>query len=184
MNDRTVHAGRFTEDALPHLDAAYCLARWLTDNAADAEDIVQEAYSRAFRSFDGLHRGDARSSLLAIVRNASHRWLRKNGARQPAIEFDKASPPGPGAADPEPLMLEKADGQLVEQAIRALPVRLREVLVLRELQGLTYQEIADVTGVPTETVMSSLSCARDRFRRVLSAQLSRQATNAAVGGRS
>jgi RNA polymerase sigma-70 factor (ECF subfamily) len=181
MNQRAVHIGKFTEEILPHLDSAYNLARWLTRNAADADDIVQEAYLRAFRSFDGFQSGNARAWLLTIVRNTSYRWLRKNRAQQPAIEFDETIHNGPEAADPETLMLQNADSQVVEQAIRALPARFREVLVLRELEGLTYKEIADVVGVPIGTVMSSLSRARDRFRHFVSGELSRtQTRNAAV----
>jgi RNA polymerase sigma-70 factor (ECF subfamily) len=179
MNER-VHVGSFTEELLPHLDSAYNLARWLTHNAADADDIVQEAYLRAFRYFKGFRGGDARAWLLTIVRNASYRWLRKNRARQPAIEFDEAIHTVPAATDPETLILQNADSQLVEQAIRTLPAHLREVLVLRELEGLTYREIADVVGVPIGTVMSSLSRARDRFRHLVSEELSRT-RNAAVG---
>jgi RNA polymerase sigma-70 factor (ECF subfamily) len=181
MNER-VHVGSFTEEVLPHLDSAYNLARWLTHNAADADDIVQEAYLRAFRYFDGFRGGDARAWLLTIVRNAAYRWLRKNRSQQPATEFDEAIHTVPAPTDPETLILQHADSQLAEQAIRALPARLREVLILRELEGLTYREIADVVGVPIGTVMSSLSRARDRFRHLVSEQLSRtQTKHAGVG---
>jgi RNA polymerase sigma-70 factor (ECF subfamily) len=182
MNERAIHIGSFTEEVLPHLDAAYNLARWLTRNAADADDIVQEAYLRAFRYFDGFQGGNARAWLLTIVRNTSYAWLRKNRAQQPDAEFDEAIHNGPEAADPETLMLQKADCQLVEQAIRALPEHFREVLVLRELEGLTYKQIADVVGVPIGTVMSSLSRARDRFRNLVSEEFSRTPTRSAAVG--
>ena len=179
MNERAVHDGSFAEEVLPHLDSAYNLARWLTHNAADADDIVQEAYLSAFRYFDGFQGGDARAWLLTIVRNASYRWLRKNRFHQPATEFDEAIHAVPAATDPETLILQHADSQLVEQAIRALPARFREVLILRELEGLSYREIADVVGVPIGTVMSSLSRARDRFRHLVSEELSRTRTGTA-----
>jgi RNA polymerase sigma-70 factor (ECF subfamily) len=172
MNEKAIHVGTFAEEVLPHLDSAYNLARWLTRNAADAEDIVQEAHLAAFRYFDGFRGGDARAWLLAIVRNASYRWLRKNRVRQAATEFDEAIHTGPGAADPETLMLRQDERERVERAIRALPARFREVLVLRELEGLPYKAIADVTGVPIGTVMSRLSRARDRCRQLISVELS------------
>jgi len=168
MNKGPVTAGSFTEEVLPHLDSAYNLARWLVRNVDDADDIVQEAYLRAFRYFDGFHGGDARAWLLKIVRNTAYQWLKKNRSQQPVTEFDEAIHSGPGASDPEALLLQDADSQLVEQAFGALPDRFREVLVLREFEGLSYKEIADVVGVPIGTVMSSLSRARDRFRQAVS----------------
>jgi RNA polymerase sigma-70 factor (ECF subfamily) len=167
-------AERFAEEILPHLDAAYNLARWLVRNGDDADDIVQEAYLRAFRHFDGFRGGDARAWLLRIVRNTSYRWLRKNRAQEPATEFDESIHSGGlETTNPETLMLRNADGQLVERALTGLPVSFREMLVLRELQGLTYREIADVVGVPPGTVMSRLSRARNRFRHAVSDELSR-----------
>ena len=166
--------GRFAEEILPHLDAAYNLARWLVRNSDDAEDIVQDACVRAFRYFDGFYGGNARAWLLRIVRNASYLWLQKNRVHQLAAEFDESIHSGEfESANPETLMLENADSELVERALRALPVRFREMLVLRELQDLTYKEIAEVVGVPIGTVMSSLSRARDRFRHAVSEELSR-----------
>jgi len=166
MNERAIHAGRFAEEVLPHLDSAYNLARWLTRNAADADDIVQEACLRAFRYFDGFECGNARAWLLSIVRNTSYRWLRKR-AGQLATEFDEAIHSAPTVMDPEALMLQNANGQLVARTIKALPARFREVLILRELEGLTYKEIAEVVGVPVGTVMSRLSRARDGFRHLI-----------------
>jgi RNA polymerase sigma-70 factor, ECF subfamily len=156
----------FAEEMLRHLDAAYNLARWLVRNGDDAEDIVQDAYLRAFRYSTGFRGGDARAWLLRIVRNTSYAWLQKNRARQPATEFDEGIHGADGATDPETLMLQSADSQLVERTIRALPARSREILVLRELQGLTYKEISEVVGVPIGTVMSSLSRARAQFRQL------------------
>ena len=163
MNERSVQGDSFAEVVLPHLDSAYNLARWLAKNGDDAEDIVQEALTRALQYFDGFHGGDARAWLLRIVRNTSYRWLQKNRARQP-VEFNEAIHAIPEGVNPETLMLQNADGQLVEQAMNALPDQFREVLVLRELQGLTYKEISDVVGVPIGTVMSRLSRARGRIR--------------------
>lgn len=172
MNERSVRVGNFAEEVLPHLDSAFNLARWLVRNADDADDIVQDACLRAFRYFAGFQGGDARAWLLKIVRNTSYQWLQKNRAQQPAAEFDEAIHSGSGTTDPEALMLQDADSQMVERALNALPTRSREVLVLRELEGLAYKEIADVIGVPIGTVMSSLSRARDRFRRAMVERLS------------
>ncbi len=155
----------FTEEILPHLDAAYNLARWLVRNSDDAEDIVQEAYLRAFRYFAGFHGGDARAWLLRIVRNTSYRWLQKTRAYDPVVLFDEeVHTSGMEPSNPEQLLLQNADGELVEKAMNELPVRFREILVLRELEGLSYKEIADVMCVPLGTVMSTLSRARARFR--------------------
>jgi RNA polymerase sigma-70 factor, ECF subfamily len=155
----------FADVILPHLDAAYNLARWLVRNSDDAEDIVQEACLRAFRYFAGFHGGDARAWLLRIVRNTSYRWLQKTRAYEPAVLFDEeVHTSGIEPSNPEQLLLQNADGRLVERAMNELPVRFREILVLRELEGLSYKEIADVMCVPLGTVMSTLSRARARFR--------------------
>jgi RNA polymerase sigma factor (sigma-70 family) len=155
----------FADVILPHLDAAYNLARWLVRNSDDAEDIVQEACLRAFRYFAGFHGGDARAWLLRIVRNTSYRWLQKTRAYEPAVLFDEEiHTSGIEPSNAEQLLLQNADGRLVEKAMNELPVRFREILVLRELEGLSYKEIADVMCVPLGTVMSTLSRARARFR--------------------
>jgi RNA polymerase sigma-70 factor, ECF subfamily len=155
----------FADVILPHLDAAYNLARWLVRNSDDAEDIVQEACLRAFRYFAGFHGGDARAWLLRIVRNTSYRWLQKTRAYEPAVLFDEEiHTSGIEPSNAEQLLLQNADGRLVEKAMNELPVRFREILVLRELEGLSYKEIADVMCVPIGTVMSTLSRARARFR--------------------
>jgi len=165
--------GSFADEMLPHLDAAYNLARWLLRNSPDAEDVVHEAYVRALRYFAGFRGGDRRAWLLTIVRNTSYGWLKKNQPRQLATEFDESIHSGPPAANPETLMLQNADSKLVERVLTALPVRFREILVLRELEGLTYKEIAGVVGVPIGTVMSSLSRARDRFRQAFNEEVAR-----------
>jgi RNA polymerase sigma-70 factor, ECF subfamily len=157
--------GGLTELLLPHLNAAYNLARWLVRSGEDAEDVVQEAYLRAHQYADGFRGGDARAWLLTIVRNTSYGWLRKTRAYEPAVQFDEEiHSSGTEAATPEQLLLQNADRRLVEKALGQLPIRFREILVLRELEGLSYKEIADVMGVPMGTVMSRLSRARDRFR--------------------
>jgi RNA polymerase sigma-70 factor, ECF subfamily len=157
--------GGLAELLLPHLDAAYNLARWLVRNGEDAEDVVQEAFLRALQYSSGFRGGNARAWLLTIVRNTSYAWLRKTRAYEPAAQFDEEIHSiGVGTSNPEQLLLQNADGRVVEQALSELPVRFREILVLRELEGLSYKEIGDVMSVPIGTVMSTLSRARDRFR--------------------
>jgi RNA polymerase sigma-70 factor, ECF subfamily len=158
----------FEQAVLPHLDAAYNLARWLTRNERDAEDVVQESYLRAFRFFAGFRGGDARAWLMRIVRNTCYTWLHANRPLQEATEFDETvfSPDSP-SPNPEEAVLRNDRGALVRKALEALPANFREVLILRELEGLSYKEIADITGMPAGTVMSSLSRARDRLRQVL-----------------
>jgi len=166
---------RFEQVVLPHFDAAYNLARWLTRSDPDAQDVVQEAYLRALRFFDGFRGGDPRAWLLSIVRNACYDWLRKNQAFDAATEFDEEIHSGEsGAASPEALLLQRADSHLLQRALEELPVKFREVLVLRELEGLSYKEIADVAGIPLGTVMSSLARARQRLRQTLTAALSKE----------
>lgn len=158
--------GGLPEVLLSHLDSAYNLARWLVRNSDDADDVVQEAYLRAFQYADGFRGGDARAWLFTIVRNSAYTWLRKTRAFEPVTQFDEqATTIGVETPNPEQLLLQKADGRLVEQAMSQLPVRFREILILRELEGLSYKQIADVMGVPMGTVMSSLSRARERFRQ-------------------
>jgi RNA polymerase sigma-70 factor (ECF subfamily) len=146
---------RFEEQVLPHLDAAYNLARWLTRNDHDAEDVLQDALLRAYRFFDGL-RGDARPWLLAIVRNACWSWLQANRPAELAV-IDEPEVETPG---PEAILAHELDRRAVNEAIAALPVPFREALVLRELEGLSYKDIARIAGVPIGTVMSRLARAR------------------------
>jgi RNA polymerase sigma factor (sigma-70 family) len=157
--------GRFEQTVFPHLDAAYNLARWLTRNEHDAEDVVQEACMRAFRSFEGFRGTDGRGWLLTIVRNACYTWLSRNHSEQLSTPFDEEihceEVAGP---NPEELLLQNANRQHLQDALEELPVEFREALVLRELEGLSYKEIADVSGVPLGTVMSRLARARDRLK--------------------
>ncbi len=177
-NEHLVDAqiGSFDEIILPHLDAAHNLARWLVRDSDDAEDVVQEACLRAFRYADTFRGGNARAWLLRIVRTTAFRWLQKNRAQQLATEFDEEiHSEGCEALNPETLLLQRADRQVLDQAMNHLPDRLREVLILRELEGLSYKEIAEVVGVPMGTVMSTLSRARERFRHLASELVRRQA---------
>lgn len=161
---------RFEQLVLPHLDAAYNLARWLVSNPADAEDIVQEAFLRALRFFDGFRGGDSRAWLLKIVRNTSYSWVRKNRPAQLADEFDETIHSDDTVSETaESKLLSSAESARVRKALEGLPLAFREVLVLREIEGLSYKEISDVTGVAMGTVMSSLSRARHRLREQLGA---------------
>jgi RNA polymerase sigma-70 factor (ECF subfamily) len=162
------HLPNFELDVLPHLDAAYNLARWLMRDDQDAQDVVQESYLRAFRFFSGFRGGNARAWLMKIVRNTCYTWLHANRPLQDATEFDEnSSLPDFHAPNPEQLLLQNNTGNILRQALENLPSSQREVLVLREIEGMSYREIADVTGVPLGTVMSSLSRARGRLRQTL-----------------
>jgi RNA polymerase sigma factor (sigma-70 family) len=155
---------------LPHLDAAYNLARWLTRDEHDAEDVVQEAYLRAMKFFGGFHGVDGRAWLLAIVRNTSYTWLQRKRARRPTTPVDgeihtgKTDSPGP-----QELLLREEDKQAVRRAVENLPAQLREVVVLRELERRSYMEIATIAAIPQGTVMSRLARARERLRQQLGA---------------
>jgi RNA polymerase sigma-70 factor, ECF subfamily len=162
------NAGGFDEIVLPHLDAAYNLARWLVRNKQDAEDIVQEACLRAFRFFGGFQGGDARAWLLKIVRNTSYTFLEKNRPVALAEEFDEqVHVPDVPTFDAETIMVRDVESRMLRESLEELPVNFREVLVLRELEGLSYKEIAEMIGVPIGTVMSSLARGRDRLRESL-----------------
>ncbi|BDI34387.1 hypothetical protein CCAX7_64380 [Capsulimonas corticalis] len=164
---------RFENAILPHLAAAYNLARWLTRNEQDAEDVVQEACVRAFRSFDGYRGGDdGRPWLLRIVRNTTYTWLRQHRSLEPALSFDETLHALPcDELNPENIMLRRVDVGLLRQALEALPVEYREVIVLRELEGLSYKEIGDIAAVPLGTVMSRLARARRRLADSLGERL-------------
>src|SRR5271168_1963726 len=158
-------AGSFEQVVLPHLDAAYNLARWLVRNPHDAEDIVQEAYLRAFKFFGGYQGGDFRAWVLKIVRNTCYSFFEKNRPAELAEEFDETvHTAGTEAPGVEAALLRSADSQMLRSALDELPVSFREVLVLRELEGLSYKEIAEVTGTPIGTVMSGLARGRVQLR--------------------
>jgi RNA polymerase sigma-70 factor (ECF subfamily) len=162
----------FEEAVLRHLDAAYNLARWLTHNVADAEDIVQEAYLRAFKFFGGFHGADGRSWLLAIVRNTCYTWMQRNRSPELTISLDDDLHEIESKdLNPEALLLQSADTQMVRQALEDLPVEFREVLVLRELEEMSYREIASITDLPLGTVMSRLARGRKRLQLALTNQM-------------
>jgi len=163
---------RFEQLVLPHVDAAFNLARWLLRGRSDAEDVAQEALLRACRFFGGFNGGDARAWLLQIVRNTCYTWLEKNRPMELSMEFDEELHQKTSAT-PETLAIIADDHKRLTLALETLPPRFREVLVLRELEGCSYKEIATITSIPLGTVMSSLS----RARRQLSSAL----TNSSQG---
>jgi RNA polymerase sigma-70 factor (ECF subfamily) len=154
---------KFEQATLPHLDAAYNLARWLTRDEHAAEDVVQEAYVRAARYFASFRGGDGRAWLLGVVRRVSYDWLAKRRA-QAAVVFNKDfHDHADESTNPAFLAIRKCEQELVRMALEELPAPLREVIVLRELEGLSYQEIAAVTEIPIGTVMSRLSRGRHQL---------------------
>jgi RNA polymerase sigma factor (sigma-70 family) len=163
---------RFERVIVPHLDAAYNLARWLTGNDHDADDVVQEASMRAFQFLGGFRGDQGRAWLLAIVRNTCFTWLKKHRGREPAARFDEdLHSPATVAADPQQLLLREEDQQLVRQTLEELPMEYREVIVLRELEGLSYKQIADIVAIPVGTVMSRLARGRDRLQQRLTERM-------------
>ena len=158
---------------MPHLDAAYNLARWLTRDPHDAEDVVQEAYLRALRFFDGLREGDARPWLLTIVRHVCYDWIRRNRPQEVVGDIDEEelrNMPDTESTlgqNPETLLLRAADRAMINRAMEALPVAFREVLILREMEELSYEQIAAVADLPVGTVMSRLSRARAMLRKAV-----------------
>ena len=157
---------RFEQLVLPHVDAAFNLARWLLRGRSDAEDVAQEALLRACRFFRGFHGGDARAWLLQIVRNTCYTWLEKNRPLELSMEFDEELHLQT-CATPESLAIAGDDHKRLTLALETLPPRFREVLVLRELEGCSYKEIAAITSIPIGTVMSSLSRARRQLYTAL-----------------
>ena len=172
-------APTFESAVMPHLDAAYNLARWLTRNDHDAEDVVQEAFMRALRYFDGLEGEQGRPWLLGIVRNTCYTWLEKN---RPAdlVAFDEAEAQ-PGREDaslhngqtPEVILLQSANRKLVNQALEEIAVAYREVIVLREIEDMSYKEISAVAGIPMGTVMSRLARGREVLKKAIEARMRR-----------
>ncbi len=156
---------RFEQLVLPHLDDAYTLARYLLRDEHDAQDVVQDAALRALRYFEGYGDGDPRAWLLAIVRNCCHSWLRRHRADRLTVSYADAGPAPQlhGTADADALALQSSDRAAIERAVAALPDEFREVIVLRELQDMSYKDISTVTGVPIGTVMSRLARARKRL---------------------
>jgi RNA polymerase sigma-70 factor, ECF subfamily len=165
VENETTH---FEKTILPHLDAAYNLARWLTGNEHDARDMVQEACLRAFKFFSGFRGGDARSWLLTIVRNTVYSWLqrRHKGEHvfQPEEEMEKFEDV---SANPDQMFARNANIEAVRAAIAQLPPEFREAVVLREMENYSYKEIADITGAQIGTVMSRLARGRRQLHRIL-----------------
>lgn len=161
----------FERTVLPNLDAAYNLARWLTRNEHDAEDLVQEACLRAFRFIEGFHGGDSRAWLLAIVRNTCYTWLQQHRAQELTQPFaEETHQPSDNVLSQEQSLLRADDAERLRQALEQLPVEFREVVVLRELEGLSYKEIADLAKIPLGTVMSRLARARKQLLQHLSSR--------------
>jgi len=172
----TARRERFEQTVLPHLDAAYNLARWLTRNDQDAQDVTQEACLRAFRFFDGYQGGNLRAWLLTIVRNTCYTWLHQNRPPDTNEVFDEEihGVEFSGGPSPELQALAGADKETLRRALEELPDVFREVLILREIEGMSYKEIADVASVSLGTVMSRLARARARLRQALSAALGKE----------
>lgn len=169
---------QFEQLVLPHMDAAYNLARWLVRNPHDAEDLAQEAMTRAIKFFSGFRGGDPRAWLLTIVRNSCFTWLGRNRAKDLAEFNEEAHSPGISSnadqsniqmppSNPEIMAIAESESARVRRALEELPVIFRETIVMRELEGMSYKEIADVTSVSIGTVMSRLARGRDRLRALL-----------------
>ena len=160
---------RFERIVLPHLDDAYTLARYLLRDEHDAQDVVQDAVLRALRYFDGYREGDARAWLLAIVRNCCLTWQRRHRGDRLVVPFaDEAVVElVSDSRETDTLAIQRSERAMLERAIATLPTEFREVIVLREVEGLSYKEISDVVGVPMGTVMSRLARARKRLASAL-----------------
>jgi RNA polymerase sigma-70 factor, ECF subfamily len=167
---------RFEQLVLPHVDAAVNLARWLLRNPDDAEDVAQEAVLRAYRFFGGFRGGDARAWLLQIVRNSCYTWLERRMPVELVEEFNEelhqvSSP------NPETIAFKARDRAKLREALESLPVRAREVIVLRELEGCSYKEISEIAAIPMGTVMSTLSRAREKLAQILGGSTAKEASN-------
>jgi len=157
---------RFEATVLPHIDAAFNLARWILRNPADAQDVTQEALLRAFRFFSNYRAGSPRAWLLQIVRNCCYTWMQKQNVYEDLGELEETILPVEKHT-PESLALASADRTRLSAALQELPASFREILVLRELEGCSYKEISAITGRPMGTVMSALARARQQLRNVL-----------------
>src|SRR4030095_16602319 len=160
---------------LPHLDAAHNLARWLLRNEQDAQDVVQEAYLRAFRSFGGFHGSNGRAWLLTIVRNPSYTLLKKNRAVDLTTTFDEEiHATDHDLASPATILEHAEDAELIRKAMDELPAEFREILILRHQEGLSYKEISEIVKIPAGTVMSRLARARAKLGEYLAAQIGKE----------
>ena len=160
---------------LPHLNAAYNLARWLTCDDQDGDDLVQEAYLRAWKAFDSFRGDRSRPWLLKIVRNTCYTWRRRN--RTTEIFDEDMHGVQDAASNPEAILVRNTDRELVQEALRGLPPRLREVLVLRAFEDLSYKQIAAISGISIGTVMSRLARGRIRMQQILTGVAERRLTN-------
>jgi len=171
----TAELASFEEAMLPHLDAAHNLARWLTRNEQDAQDVVQEAYLRAFRSFAGFRGSNGRAWLLTIVRNTSYTLLKKNRAVDLTTTFDeKIHTVGRESVSPATILQHAEDTELIRNAMEELPAEFREILSLRHQESLSYNEIGDILKIPIGTVMSRLARARGKLKEYLAARISQE----------
>jgi RNA polymerase sigma factor (sigma-70 family) len=157
----------FQAQVMVHLGAAYNLARWLTRSGDDAEDLVQEAYLRAWKGFAGFRGPDGKAWLLTIVRNACYTWLKARKSGPAENSFDEEIHREESGETPETLLLRKRERLALSRAVEELPIEFREVLVLREWEGLSYKEISAVANIPIGTVMSRLVRARERLQKSL-----------------
>jgi RNA polymerase sigma factor (sigma-70 family) len=166
---------RFQTTIMPHLNSAYNLARWLTHGHTEAEDIVQEAYLRAFKFFDGFHGEDGRVWLLGIVRNTFYTWYQQNKTQNQHTPFEEdlhsSNTENFKSADdnPEQILMQKDSQRVLNSALRALPIEFREVMVMRELEDLSYKQIAEIVQIPMGTVMSRLGRGRKQLATILAA---------------
>src|SRR5260370_13656335 len=165
----------FEERMLPHMDAAHNLAKWLLRNEEDAQDVVREAYLRAFKSFSGFHGSNGRAWLLTIVRNTSFTLLKKNRVSDLTTPFDEEiHATGHASVSPATILEHSEDAELIRGAMDELPAEFREVLALRHQEGLSYKEIADIAQIPPGTVMSRLARARAKLREYLATRLGKE----------
>jgi len=165
----------FEETMLPHMDAAHNLARWLLRNEQDAQDVVQEAFLRAFKSFGGFHGSNGRAWLLTIVRNTSYTLLKKNRVVDLTTPFDEEiHVSGHESVSPATILEHSEDAELIREAMDELPTEFREILALRHQEGLSYKEIADIAQIPPGTVMSRLARARAKLREYLSTRIGKE----------
>jgi RNA polymerase sigma-70 factor (ECF subfamily) len=165
----------FEEAMLPHLDAAHNLAKWLLRNEQDAQDVVQEAYLRAFRSFSGFHGTNGRAWLLTIVRNTSYTLLKKSHAVDLTTSFDEEiHATGHESVSPATILEQSEDAELITEAMDELPAEFREILILRHQEGLSYKEIAEIAQIPPGTVMSRLARARAKLKEYLATRIGKE----------
>jgi RNA polymerase sigma factor (sigma-70 family) len=165
----------FEDALLPHVDAAHNLARWLLHNEQDAQDVVQEAYLRAFKSFGGFHGTNGRAWLLTIVRNTAYTLLKKNRVVDLTTTFDEEIHASDHeSVTPATILEHSEDAELIKEAMDQLPVEFREILTLRHQEGLSYKEIADIAQIPTGTVMSRLARARAKLKECLTARIGKE----------